>query len=325
MKRNTLLILMAFTLPFISFLSACRKENLSETDKELSQRQVAIATISKSKLPITKISGVVNPLDIQFDYDGNLYILTSKSIMMMTGGQLKTLSLPDTVFTDFSTYDGWVLGPIKHITAGRDGTIFLAGDQGIRMVYNNNKWVRTYVSGDIGWGISSLQDLSVTQNNELYYAGGYDGLVRAVPEFPQTYSQGLYPFGDSNTGFVSAVDCANDNIAWLGTDKGIGSVLLPPRPDYYEGYEFKLNYLGDPNGKKTEGPVKNVKFGSVKQLEATNDGSIICFIEDGKLKEIKNDKVRMISPLANDTHIALSNDGQKLYYIENSELYVIDL
>jgi hypothetical protein len=328
MKRNSSLIAWAFALPFILLLNACKKDNLSDIDRELSEKSIANVAISGNKLPVTKISGVVNPVDIQFDYDGNLYILTPKCIKTLTNGKLKTLSLPDTVFTDFSAYwDGWVYGPAKHIAADRNGTIYLAQREGIRIIYKNGR-VDTFVNGDIGWGVSDLRDLAVTSNGHLFYCS-YDGIVRAVPEAIQTptnfFGNGLYPYSDWSAVSILAMDCGDNNIAWLGTNKGIASFLLPENPDYNEGYEFKINYLGDPDGKKSEGPIEKVKLGDISQIEATDDGSVICFIEGGNLKQLRKGIVKIITPMANNTRIALSKDADKLYFISNGDLNVLDL
>jgi len=323
MKKNYLFTRLAIALPFILFLNACKKDGLSNEDKTHSKTIAASSTIQKNKLSITKVAGVVNPIDIDFDYDGKLYILTKTCVKTIDNGELKTLAVPDTLFSDFVTYDGFNYGPIKHITAGRDGSIYVAGDNGIRVVFATEGY-STYVYGDIGWGIAGLRDLAITPNDELYYGGGAEAIVRAVPENP-LISQGLYGFGHDGGGYVSVMDCVDDNIAWLGTSIGIGSILLPPRPDYTEGWEFKINYIGNPDGKKSEGPIGKVKLGNISQIEATDDGSIIYFIEAGNLKQLKNGWVKVIAPMANETSIALSKDASKLYFIANGELNVLAL
>lgn len=328
MKINYLLIRLALTFPIFLSLNACKKDNIAIEDKHLSEKTVADITNFKNKFAITKISGVVNPIDIQFDYDGKLYILTTKCIKTINAGKLKTLALPDTVFTDFSTYDGWILGPAKHIAIDRKGTIYLARTDGLRIVYPNS-WVTTYVQGDIGWGISGLQDLALTHNDDLYYCNG--DIVRAVPDFIQTptnfFSSGIYPISEGSNISVYAMDFGNDNVAWIGTNNGIGSVLLPPNPDfqYNPGYEFKVNFLGDQEGKKSEGPIAKVKLGKISQLESNDDGSIIYFIEAGNLKQLKMGIVKTITPMANETRIALSKDATKLYFITNGDLNVLAL
>jgi hypothetical protein len=275
------------------------------------------------KPAVTTVATGLNAIAIESDHNGKLYILSPGKIRVCENGQLKTLGLPERVFSDFTFYeDGDIsYGPPKYIAADRKGMIFLAQDNGFRMVYTDGR-IATYTEREVGWKVSGIRDLAVSGTSEVFYTAPTDHQGKL-----DNYYSGLLPLNvDFNGlnwktwdfGTVNTLDISDGNILWFGTDKGI--IKLE-----YNGYNIiKAAHTGSSNGTQTEGPVAQVKIGNVTRLVACKDQAVICFIDEGVLKQLKDGKVKAIMPMP-DTPIALSRDAKTLYFLQNGDLKMIAL
>jgi ligand-binding sensor domain-containing protein len=311
MKRS-IYALALLAIPGLLLFNSCEKEKLVEEEIK-----------AEAPVPVKIVTGC-KAIDIQFDHNGCLYILGSDRIQLLTNDKLKTLTLPAAAFSDFIYYDESNHGASQYIAADRNGTIFLARKDGMRIVHKDGK-VETYIAGDTGWGVEDLEDLAISQTNEVIYSTLAEGVVKLDNRIAGHFS-GILPYEFDTYSFnlspprleINAIDISSGNIFWLGTNKGI------VKAEAAETNIVKAKPIGAVAGTKAEGPVDQVKMTKVTQLEASDDGSIICFIDQGVLKQVKNNVVKIIMPMP-DTRIALSKDARKLYFIENGDLMVIDL
>ncbi len=290
-----------FTLIIISaFLLSCKKDKKKDV-------------LIRPKNVSTTIAQGLDIKDIEFDPNGDLYILTNNSVKKLSNGNLTTLSLPDTVFSMLKTPDEETdLGYPKEIAIDKTGIIYLGSNSGVRIIFKNNSFItggREY----IGWTVDGLNDLVVDKNDRPYFSGVNNPLTRFDVS-------GVIPLSADTISILHCVDICASGIFFGGSDRGIVRMVLGVTDDF-----LIPTFLGNPNNLLKEGPVDEVIIGKVYQIEVSSDGNLIYFIEDGKLKELKKGIVKIIMPLANTVKIALSNDNKKLYYAENNDLKVLEL
>jgi hypothetical protein len=314
MRRSTYLIALV-VIPALLLFNSCKKSKVDKGNPK---------TITP--VPV-KIAIGCEALDIQFDYNGDLYILASDMIQVLSNGKLKTLALPARVFSEFifDDYEDISLGRPQYIAVDRKGTIILARADGFRAVYKDGR-IRSFVHREVGWTVDGVRDVAISTTNEVFYASprqdpGILGMHTGTDEFAGIHLLGFdsYAYGIGPPSLITySIDVCFNNIMWLGTNHGI------IKSEFNEQEVVKVKLISAKTGTKAEGPADQVKLTNVTQLEASDDGSIICFIDEGILKQIKNNEVKIIMPMP-DTRIALSKDAKKLYFIENGDLMVIDL